>query len=236
MPSLAQTSKAFVGYLEQWLAALPALRYGNVFAQPERCAVICVDIVNGFCTIGPLASPRVQGIVKPIVRVFSAAHKRGVRHFVLTQDTHEPDAVEFSHYPPHCVRDTPESEAAPELLKLPFAGEFMRIEKNSISSAHSTSLDGWLKEHPEIKTFVVLGDCTDLCTYQLAMHLRLRANAAQHEGTRVIVPADCVQTYDTPVKVARKLGIPAHDGDLLHAVFLHNMTNNGVEVVATLRA
>jgi nicotinamidase-related amidase len=234
--SLAQTSKPFLAYLEQWLAGLPALRFGNVFAEPERCAVISVDIINGFCTIGPLASPRVQGIVKQITRVFRAAHKRGVRHFVLTQDTHEPDAVEFSHYPPHCVRDTPESDTAPELLRLPFAGEFIRIEKNSISSAHSTSLDAWLREHPEVGTFVVLGDCTDLCTYQLAMHLRLRANAAQHAGTRVIVPADCVQTYDTPVKTARKLGIPAHDGDLLHAVFLHNMASNGVEVVAKLKA
>lgn len=67
------------------------------------------------------------------------------------------------------------------------------------------------------------------------MHLRLRANARQLRGARVIVPANCVQTYDTPLAVARKLGIAPHDGDLLHAVFLHNMAGNGVEVVGALR-
>ncbi len=67
------------------------------------------------------------------------------------------------------------------------------------------------------------------------MHLRLRANALQIADARVIIPANCVQTYDTPVPVAKKLGIPAHDGDLLHAVYLYNMASNGVEVVARLR-
>jgi len=105
------------------------------------------------------------------------------------------------------------------------------IEKNSISSAIHTGLDDWLNAHSEVNTFFVVGDCTDLCLYQLAMHLRLRANALQLAGARVIVPENCAQTYDTPVKAALKLGIPAHDGDLLHAIFLHNMWTNGVEVV-----
>ena len=73
-----------------------------------------------------------------------------------------------------------------------------------------------------------------LCTHQLALHLCLRANARQVPGVRVIVPANCVQTYDTPVDIAMKLGIPPHHGDLLHAVFLHNMATNGVEVVKEL--
>lgn len=91
--------------------------------------MLCVDIINGFCTIGPLSSPRVQAIVAPITRLFKAAHKHGVRHFVLTQDTHAPDAVEFSHYPPHCVRGTAESQTAPELDKLAFSDLFVRFEK-----------------------------------------------------------------------------------------------------------
>jgi nicotinamidase-related amidase len=149
---------------------------------------------------------------------------------VLTQDTHPANAVEFSHYPPHCVRGTIESETVPEYKKLPFANEFVIVEKNSISSAHNTSLDKWLNARKNVDTFIVVGDCSDLCTYQLAMHLRLRANASQQK-VRVVLPENCVQTYDTPVALAKKLGIPPHDGDLLHAVFLFNMANNGVEVV-----
>lgn len=233
--SLAQQSRPFIQHIERWLSELPEVRLSQIAAQPEHTAVLCVDIINGFCTAGPLASPRVQGIVKPIVRLFKSAYKRGVRQFVLTQDTHAPDAVEFAHYPPHCVRGTAESATAPELLKLPFADTFQIIEKNSISSSQHTGLDAWLDQHPTLSTFIVVGDCTDLCTYQLAMHLRLRANARQLHGVRVIVPVDCVQTYDTPVPVAKKLGIPAHDGDLLHAVFLYNMNGNGIEIVRTAK-
>lgn len=228
--SLATQSIPFVNYLEAWLAGLKPLKLSKVIDDPAHAAVLCVDIINGFCTTGPLASPRVQGIVKPIVKLFSDCHAAGVRHFILTQDTHAPDAVEFAHYPPHCVRDTAESQTAPELLKLPFAGEYVVIEKNSIASHQNTALDAWLNAHSDVTTFIVAGDCSDLCTHQLAMHLRLRANAAQLRGVRVILPANCVQTYDTPVKVAQRLGIPAHAGDLLHAVFLHNMWANGVEV------
>ena len=233
--SLAQQSRPFIQHIDKWLTALPTGRLSQVAAKPGETAVLCVDIINGFCTVGPLASPRVQGIVKPITRLLKAAYKRGVRQFVLTQDTHPVDAVEFAAYPPHCVRGTAESTTAPELLKLPFASEFQVIEKNSISSSMNTGLDGWLDKHAQIKTFIVVGDCTDLCTYQLAMHLRLRANAGQQSGVRVVLPADCVQTYDTPVPLAKRLSIPAHEGDLLHAVFLYNMWSNGIEVMAGLR-
>lgn len=232
--SLVTQSKPFVNYLEAWLAGLKPLRLSKVIDDPAKAAVLCVDIINGFCTIGPLASPRVQAIVKPITKLFSDCHAAGIRHFILTQDTHAPDAVEFANYPPHCVRDTEESQTAPALLKLPFANEYVLFEKNSIASHEHTDLDKWLNAHSDVTTFIVAGDCSDLCTYQLAMHLRLRANAAQMRGVRVILPENCAQTYDTPVKTAQKLGIPAHDGDLLHAVFLHNMWANGVDVVSKL--
>ena len=232
--SLAQRSAGFVEHIERWLGNRPALALQSVIQQPERVAVLCVDVINGFCTVGPLASPRVQGIVAPIARLFTAARQLGVRHFILPQDTHDPGAVEFRQYPPHCIRGTVESETAPELKALPFADTYVIIEKNSLSSSMNGQLDRWLDQHPEVDTFIVTGDCSDLCAYQLAMHLRLRANEFQQAGARIILPADCVQTYHTPLDVAEKLGIPPHDGDLLHAIFLFNMAVNGVEIVARL--
>ncbi len=230
--TLATRARPFINYVEAWLANRPTAKLSKIVGDdPSRVAIMCVDVIKGFCTIGPLASPRVQSIVRPIVKLFKDAYAAGVRHFVLTQDAHDPNAVEFAQYPPHCVRGHEEAQTVPELTRLPFASEFVIIEKNSISSSIGTQLDPWLEAHPEVKTFIVVGDCTDLCTYQLAMHLRLRANALQIPEVRVIVPENCVQTYDTPVKVAQKHGIPAHDGDLLHAIFLHNMACNGVEVV-----
>jgi nicotinamidase-related amidase len=232
--SLKESSAAFVDYLEQWLKDLPQASLAGVLESPERAAVLCVDVINGFCTVGPLSSPRVQGIVAPIAALFEAAHRLGVRHFVLPQDTHDPQAVEFAQYPPHCVRGDVQSQTAPELIALPFASDFTVVEKNSISSSANGKLDAWLAAHPQVNTFIVTGDCSDLCTYQLAMHLRVRANELQLRDARVILPANCVQTYHTPLDVAAKLGIPPHPGDLLHAIFLFNMAANGVEVVASL--
>ena len=85
--------------------------------------------------------------------------------------------------------------------------------------------------HRTIDTFVV-GDCTDVCAYQLAMHLRLRSNA--HGYAQRVVPADCAQTYDMPVDTVTELGIMPHDGDLMHALFLCQMALNGIEVVRSL--
>jgi hypothetical protein len=92
-------------------------------------------------------------------------------------------------------------------------------------------LDGWLAAHPRVTTFLVAGDCTDLCVHQLAMHLRLRANALNLRDARVILPVDAVDTFDLPVPVAEEIGAMPHHGDLLHLIFLYNMAQNGVEVV-----
>ncbi len=102
-----------------------------------------------------------------------------MRNILFLQDTHEPNAVEFGAYPPHCVRGTEEAETVEELRALPFFKQITIMEKNSISSGLNTGLNEWLFRHPNVDTFIVVGDCTDLCTYQLAMHLRLDANARQ---------------------------------------------------------
>lgn len=231
--TLIAESTPYLTWLAEWEAGLPARSLREVVADPARTAVISVDVINGFCHSGPLSSKRVAGIIQPIARLMTAAYGLGVRHFVLTQDTHDPAAVEFAQYPPHCVRGTDESEAVPEFKALPFFGLMQRFPKNSISSTIGTGFAGWLDAHPEIDTFIVVGDCTDLCTYQLAMSLRLRANAGQRHD-RVILPVDCVDTFDTPMAVALELGIQPHPADLLHRIFLHNMASNGVDVIGRL--
>jgi len=232
--SLKDQSAGYIDFIDHWISNLPAIELAGIVLEPEYTAILCVDVINGFCSIGPLSSPRVQGIVEPIARLFQTAYALGVRNFILPQDTHDPNAVEFGSYPNHCVRGDIQSQTVPALSALPFAAEYVVIEKNSISSSENTALDAWLADHPAIHTFIVTGDCSDLCTYQLAMHLRLRANAGQMASVRVIVPANCVQTYDTPLDAAEKLSIPPHHGDLLHAVFLYNMATNGVEVAGRL--
>jgi nicotinamidase-related amidase len=227
---LTEKARPFLQYLQEWLAELPALPAGELFSQPNRAAILSVDLTRGFCESGALASPRVGALVPPNVALFQKAWDLGVRHLILSQDTHAPEAVEFGAYPAHCVRGTVEAQTVAEIQRLPFYQQAVIFEKNSISSTANTGLNGWLDQHLEVDTFVVVGDCTDLCVYQLAMDLRTEANARQMQR-RVIVPVDCVDTYDLPVEAARAAGILPHPGDLMHAVFLYNMALNGVEVV-----
>jgi nicotinamidase-related amidase len=232
--NLSTTAAPFLSYLDSWYASLPDADLAAIIGgSPERVAIFSIDMINGFCKQGPLAGPRVGALIPAVVDLFSRAHALGVRSLVLTQDTHTPNTPEFGFYPPHCLAGTPESQAVSELAELPFADQIVTIEKNSLSSHLGTTLGAWMAERPQIDTFIIVGDCTDLCVFSAAMHLRLEANALNLQR-RVIVPAAAVDTFDTPLDVARSLGIMAHDGDLHHALFLHNMAQNGVEVVATL--
>ncbi len=226
----AKNQAAFLKWLDEWFAGLKPFDLKREVTDPACAAICSADIVNGFCYEGNLASPRVAAIVEPIAKLFREAYTLGVRNFVLVQDTHSEHASEFRTYPPHCVRGTPESETVAALRELPFSSEFVIVRKNSLHPAIGTDLNRWLDNHQDLDTFVVVGDCTDLCTYQLAMHLKLRTDSRDLER-RVIVPANAVDTFDMPVATAAKVGALPHDGDLMHRLFLYHMALNGIQVV-----
>jgi nicotinamidase-related amidase len=227
-----------LAWLVDWYNSRPTLDLASAVEEAggaDRVAVMAVDVTVGFCSEGALSSERVAGIVGPVVRLFERAHELGVRHFVLPQDTHSEDAVEFGSFPPHCVNGTAESETMPELKQLPFSDLFTILEKDSVSVSIGTDLDTWLSAHPQVTTFLTVGDCTNFCTYELAMHLRLRANVLKQQDARVILPMDGVDTFDVPVTVAQELGTMPHHADLMHLIFLFNMAQNGVEVVERVK-
>jgi len=117
-----------------------------------------------------------------------------------------------------------------ELAALPFARTIEVVHKNSLHTIVETTMQQWLENHSLVDTFIVTGVCTDLCAYDLALDLKLRANS-RDIPRRVIVPANCVSTYDLPVDAAQKIGALPHDGDLAHAYFLYMMALNKIEVV-----
>lgn len=226
---MTDTHQDFLNYLTNWEHQLGMTRPG----QADKSALVCVDLINGFCSEGALSSPRVQGIVPSIVTLFKSGREYGIRNMILIQDSHEPDAMEFHSFAPHCIRGTSEAEPVPELKALPFFNEMQIFPKNSIHAGLQTGFSGWIAAHPEVDTFLVCGDCTDLCTYQLAMYLRLDANARQLQR-RVVAPADCIQTYDISLEDAAKFGVLPHDGDLMHLLFLYHMALNGIEIVRNM--
>lgn len=221
-----------MNYVEEFLRALKPMRWTEASPDPARTAVLSADMINGFCYTGNLASPRIAAIVPKVSQLFEQADAHGVQNFVLLQEWHSPRAEEFHAFAPHGIRETPEAETVSALALLPFASRYHVIHKNSVSSAAGPALDRWLDTHP-LDAAIVVGDCTDICAYLLALHLRTRANE-HDQKLRVIVPADCMQTYDLPVETAKQLGAMPHDGELMHAIFLYHLALHGIEVVSTL--
>ena len=225
-------SKPFLSALVEWEHHLPTIAWHDLQpeAQQGHIAVFSVDMINGFCHEGVLSSPRVKSIIPAVVSTFENAYKIGVREFILAQDCHTPDSVEFADFPPHCQVGTSEANTIPELANLPFANLYKVVAKNSLNAFHGTGLGEWLETHRDLYAIIVVGDCTDLCVHQTAMHLKLHANA-HNLKMRVIVPENAVQTYDMPVETASAIGALPHNGDFLHLVFLYHMRLNGIEVV-----
>ena len=232
-PSLGERSKPFLDWLEQWHQNLRPMPLAELTREAERVALASVDLINGFAYEGNLSSPRVAALIPPVADLFRRAYAYGVRHFLMFQECHSPHAEEFKAYGPHGICGTREAEIVPELAALPFAGEFVTVHKNSLHTITGTSGERWLERHPDVQTFIVVGDCTDLCAYDLAMDLKLRAN--QFDLHRhVVVAANCVQTYDLPLEIASQVGALPHDGDFLHRLFLYMMALNKIQVVREL--
>lgn len=220
-------------FVNRWLETVPAARLEDLAPNPAAAAVFGADIINGFLREGALASARVDRIAGPVLDLVQRAWNYGIRDFVFLQDTHSVDNPEFAAYPPHAIAGTSESEMIPELAALPFAARFTIIPKNSLHPAIDTGFDAWWDAHPKLRTAIVIGDCTDLCLTALALHLRLRANARGIQGFQVVIPADCVETFDIPDDPNLPPGA-AHPAGFFHAVWLYHLASNGIRIVRTL--
>lgn len=225
-------SRPFIQWMLDWENQLTPLELSSLTTgNLQNVGIVCVDVIKGFCSIGPLSSPRVNKIVEPITQLFTLAWSQGVRDIALPQDTHPEDAVEFAQYAPHCIRGTAESETVEAFRQLPFFDQLTVIPKNSINSGLNADFSHWLAQRDAIQNWIIVGDCTDLCTYQLAMHIRIRANENQMHGVRLILPVNTVDTYDLPVDTAQEIGAIPHNAEFLHLTFLYHMMLNGVEIV-----
>ena len=222
MTNLKTQATDYANFLENWLADLSELALAEL--EPQDTALVSVDVIEGFHREGALASPRVEVIIPSVVELVRRLGNHGVPegNIAFVQDAHPQDAQEFDAYPEHCVKGTQEAEAVAELKELPHWDNYHHFEKNSIASHTSEGFNRWLASL-EVSNIIAVGDVTDLCLYTLALHMQVR-NLAGGLKQRIIVPESCVQTWDAP----------DHPGDLYHALFLHQLVRNGVEVVKVI--
>ena len=231
---LAEKSKDFIDFLETWLENRPSITLEEAIQEPEKSAIISIDAINAFLYEGPLSSPRVAKIGEPIANLMKASWEKGLRDILLVQEGHREDSLEFDAFGEHAVRGTRQAAAIDRIQNLPFFDQLTTVYKDSIHPALNNGFDDWVDSRKHLKTFIAVGDVTDLCVYHLATYLRFRANA-YHQERRVIVPTNCVQTWHLSVEDAEDVPAMPHHGDLLHATFLYHMALNGVEVVKEIK-
>jgi hypothetical protein len=224
----------FLSYLDSWYSTLPAVSLSSLLKdfRSEQTALLSVDVLNGFCKEGNLASPRVASIVEPIVRLFKLAEQEGMNHYVLLQDCHQHNSKEFLIYPPHCIEYTDEAKTVSELVELPDAYKFKIFSKRTINPGLDKNFQHWLSENPSIKQFLVVGDCTDICVYLLSVFLKTWS-VQQDTVFQIVIPANCVDTFDIPV--VENSGTVPHPGELLHRIFLYHMHLNGMKIVSAIQ-
>lgn len=199
------------------LEKLPAIQLKDL--QEKQTALVIVDMVNGFAREGALKSPRVEGLIPEIAELSKACDELHITKLAFA-DCHIKASPEFDAYPEHCMFDTAEGEIVDELKEI---GGYTLIPKNSTNGFLEEVFQKWLKENEHINTFVITGDCTDICVQQFAVTLKTWFNM-QNKKVRIIVPINAVETYD--------FGI--HSGDLMNVMALYNMIINGIEVIAAL--
>jgi len=228
--SLAKNATEFLDYLDNWLDSRPSVAFDELIPEPDKTAIISIDVINGFLYEGPLSSPRVAPIGNSIANLMQSAWDRGLRDILLVQDAHTEESLEFEAFGEHVLKGTRQAETVDEIKNLPFYKELTTIYKDSVHPALNNGFDDWVDQRKHINTFIAVGDVTDICVYQLATYLKLRANA-YHQKRRVIVPTNCVQTWHLSVEDAKNTPAMPHHGDLLHATFLYHMALNGIDVV-----
>ncbi|MBI4551228.1 MAG: cysteine hydrolase [Candidatus Latescibacteria bacterium] len=167
--------------------------------------VIIVDMLNGFCKEGALASPRLDSVTPHIVQLLDREQARG-SPLIFLVDTHEPDDAEFQMFPPHCVRGTRENNIIDELKPFTQRPNATVIPKSRYSGFYRTDLESVLEQQrPE--RVIVCGVCTDICVLHTVADLRNR-------NYPVDVVRSCVETYDLP---------PDHPADRMNEFALTHM-------------
>lgn len=188
----------------------------NTF-DSQHTIVFVVDMVKGFLEFGNLHDSSIQQCIEPIKKLLQSS-----KHSIFVIDEHEEDAIEFQSFPLHCIKGTKEVEVVDALQ--PYATTQMK--KNSTNAFFSFDFQKFLKSElwKSCESIIVTGCCSDICILQFVLSLRAYCNQNQIKK-RIIVPADCVDTYHIP---------NVHDANLYNYYAFEMMKLNGIEVVASI--
>lgn len=186
--------------------------------QLKKPVIFVIDMVNGFVSEGALADKAIAQISKPIQDLIESLKVRTI--FVC--DAHNEKAKEFQSYPIHCLKGSQESQVMDELA----AYNQEQIDKNSTNTFMAP---GFQKILPDLLAnytdFIITGCCTDLCILQFALSLQSYLNEIDRGANRIIIPENCVDTYQID---------QVHEAKDWNEAAIQNMKQNGILVVSRI--
>lgn len=179
----------------------------------SKTILFIVDMNNGFAKEGLLYSPRVENLIKPIEN-FSKHICSDLNRIIAFTDSHDENSIELLNYPTHCLKNSTESDIVDEIKDIK---NLEIIQKNSTNGFFVLNdID-----FEDIDNIIIVGDCTDICIYQLSITLKSYFNQ-NNINKNIIVPMNLVDTYNID---------NVHNAELLNIVFLNSMIQNGINVV-----
>jgi nicotinamidase-related amidase len=187
----------------------------------KSTVIVVVDMINGFCKVGNLYSDRNEKLISPVVEVLER-----IKNYkkIFFRDYHTEDSTEFNTYPKHCLNEL-ESDIVEELKKF-IDKNAVIINKNSVNGFLTDKFQRWLELNEEIETFIIIGDCTDICVLNFALSLKCYLDENNRKG-EVVIFTDLVETFD--------LDATNHYGDLMNLFALYNMEMNGVKIFKNIK-
>lgn len=180
---------------------------------------VMVDIVNGFINEGAMASPDIGKIIPHVCELLKKCTAKGIPS-VAFADCHNENCAEFDSFPVHCLEGTSESEIVDEIKDI---GGYMLICKNSTNGFHEKRFREYLAENSTADTFIVTGDCTDICVMQFCLALKTYFTVNNRQ-CRIVVPLNCVDTYNGQ----------GHNSTFANLAAIRLMTVNGIEFVSEI--
>jgi nicotinamidase-related amidase len=179
-------------------------------------ALIIVDMINGFVHFGALSSDRINSIITPVSTLMKKCSERNIK-IAAFADSHKSSAAEFSAFPPHCTEDSDESQIIPEIKNI---CNFTLIRKNSTNGFHAPDFRTFLNDNPKINTFIVCGDCTDICVNNFCITLKTYFDQLDL-ASKIFVPVNAVETFNAGL----------HDADFMNTASLFLMKTSGIDIV-----
>lgn len=196
-----------------WFKNLPTLSFDKI--NSYNTLHVIVDMINGFVKEGALSSCEVLSINDNVAQFTRFCRHENIQTIALA-DEHTNDSTEFSTYPVHCLKGTAESALTDEIAHSD--PNIKVFGKNSTNGYLEPEVTDFIQNSGK-NTFIITGDCTDMCVIQFALTLKADFNR-RNVPCRVIVPYDLTATCS----------LPNHDPELAEIMALYIMHTNGIEI------